>query len=189
MIVRLKGNIERLLPTSVELEVYGITYMVEISLLTSAALQNKTQISLEIAQIIREDSNLLYGFQTNQEREVFLQLLKVNGVGAKIALMILSSYSVEQFLAIIQTNNLAALKSVRGIGAKVAGKIMLELAGYTQSMQTPNNANVQLAHEALLALGFKDSQITQALQGINNEILQMQPNDMVKAILQTIGKS
>lgn len=189
MIVRLKGSIERLLPTSVELEVYGVTYMVEISLLTSVALQNKTQISLEIAQIIREDSNLLYGFQTNQEREVFLQLLKVNGVGAKIALMILSSYSVEQFLAIIQTNNLAALKSVRGIGAKVAGKIMLELAGYTQSMQTPNNANVQLAHEALLALGFKDSQITQALQGLDNEILQMQPNDMVKAILQTIGKS
>lgn len=189
MIVRLKGSIERLLPTSVELEVYGVTYMVEISLLTSVALQNKTQISLEIAQIIREDSNLLYGFQTNQEREVFLQLLKVNGVGAKIALMILSSYSVEQFLAIIQTNNLAALKSVRGIGAKVAGKIMLELVGYTQSMQTPNNANVQLAHEALLALGFKDSQITQALQGLDNEILQMQPNDMVKAILQTIGKS
>lgn len=189
MIVRLKGSIERLLPTSVELEVYGVTYMVEISLLTSVALQNKTQISLEIAQIIREDSNLLYGFQTTQEREVFLQLLKVNGVGAKIALMILSSYSVEQFLAIIQTNNLAALKSVRGIGAKVAGKIMLELAGYTQSIQTPNNANVQLAHEALLALGFKDSQITQALQGLDNEILQMQPNDMVKAILQTIGKS
>lgn len=189
MIVRLKGNIEKLLPTAVELEVAGITYMVEISLLTSVALQNKTQATLHIAQIIREDSNLLYGFQTHQEREVFLQLLKVNGVGAKIALMILSNYSVEQFLAIIQTNNLAALKSVKGIGAKVAGKIMLELAGYTQSMQMPNNANVQLAHEALIALGFKDAQITQALQGLDNEILQMQPNDMVKAILQTIGKS
>lgn len=189
MIVRLKGNIERLLPTSVELEVCGVTYMIEISLLTSVALQNKKHITLEIAQIIREDSNLLYGFQTNQEREIFLQLLKVNGVGAKIALMILSSYSVEQFLAIIQTNNLAALKSVRGIGVKVAGKIMLELAGYTQNMQTPNNANLQLANEALLALGFKEAQITQALKGLDNEVLQMQPNDMVKVILQTIGKS
>lgn len=188
MIVRLKGNIEKLLPTSVEVEVCGVTYMIEISLLTSVALQNKTQVTLEIAQIIREDSHLLYGFQTHREREIFLQLLKVNGVGAKIALMIMSSYSVDQFLAIIQTNNLAALKSVKGIGAKVAGKIMLELAGYTQNIQTPNNANVQLAHEALIALGFKESQITQALQGLDNEILQMQPNDMVKAILQTMGK-
>ena len=110
MIVRLKGNIEKLLPTGVELEVSGVTYMVEISLLTSAALQNKTHVTLEIAEIIREDSHLLYGFETRREREVFLQLLKVNGVGAKIALMILSSYSVEQFLAIVQTNNLAALK-------------------------------------------------------------------------------
>lgn len=189
MIVRLKGNIEKLLPTGVELEVSGVTYMVEISLLTSAALQNKTHVTLEIAEIIREDSHLLYGFETRREREVFLQLLKVNGVGAKIALMILSSYSVEQFLAIVQTNNLAALKGVKGIGTKVAGKIMLELAGYTQSIQTPNNVNVQLAHEALVALGFKDTQITQALQGLSNEILQMPPNDMVKAILQTLGKT
>ena len=81
------------------------------------------------------------------------------------------------------------LKAVRGIGVKVAGKIMLELAGYTQNMQTPNNANLQLANEALLALGFKEAQITQALKGLDNEVLQMQPNDMEKGILQTIGKS
>lgn len=188
MIVRLKGNIEKLLPTSVELEVSGITYMVEISLLTSVALQNKKSIVLEIAEIIREDSHLLYGFETCLEREVFLQLLKVSGVGAKIALMILSHYSVEQFLAIIQTNNLAALKNVKGIGVKVAGKIMLDLAGYTQNIQTPNNANVQLASEALIALGFKDSQIADALQNLGNEVLQMKPNDLVKSILQTLGK-
>ncbi|MDY5184676.1 Holliday junction branch migration protein RuvA [Helicobacter trogontum] len=189
MIVRLKGNIEKLLPTSVELEVSGITYMIEISLLTSVALQNKTHVTLEIAEVIREDSHLLYGFETRSEREIFLQLLKVNGVGAKIALMILSNYSADQFLAIVQTNNLAALKSVKGVGAKVAGKIMLELANYTQNIQAPNNINVQLAHEALNALGFKDTQITQALQTLSEDILQMQPNDMVKALLQTLGKS
>lgn len=189
MIVRLSGNIEKLLPTSVELEISGITYMVEISLLTSVALQNKENVVLEIAEVIREDSHLLYGFVTRLEREVFLQLLKVNGVGAKIALMILSHYSVEQFLAIIQTNNIAALKNVKGIGPKVAGKIMLDLAGYTQNIRTPNNANVQLAHEALTALGFKDSQITQTLQELSEDILEMKPNDMVKVILQTLGKS
>lgn len=188
MIVRLKGNIERILPTSVELEVCGVTYLVEVSLLTSAALQTNQCVTLEIAQIIREDSHLLYGFITRQERELFLQLLKVNGVGAKIALMILSSYSVEQFLAIIQTNNIAGLKSVKGIGAKVASKIMLELAGYTQNTQTPNSANMQLAYEALAALGFKEAEINQALQSLDSQALQSSPNDIVKLLLQTLHK-
>ena len=83
MIVRLSGNIEKLLPTSVELEISGITYMVEISLLTSVALQNKENVVLEIAEVIREDSHLLYGFVTRLEREVFLQLLKVGQSGCK----------------------------------------------------------------------------------------------------------
>ncbi len=188
MIVRLRGNIEKLLPTSVELEVNGITYFIEISLLTSIEIQSKKQISLEIAQIIREDSNLLYGFLTRQEREIFFQLLKVNGVGAKIALMILSSYSVEQFISIIQTNNISALKSVKGIGAKVAGKIMLELSGYTQAIQSPNTANMQLVYDALLSLGFKDSQINQTLQSLSHEILSLSPNEIVKESLKTLGR-
>ncbi len=188
MIVRLKGNIEKLLPTSVEIEVNGITYFIEISLLTSIELQNKMQTTLEIAQIIREDSNLLYGFLTKQERDIFLQLLKVNGVGSKIALMILSSYSVEQFLNIIQTNNISALKNVKGIGIKVAGKIMLELTGYTQTLQSSDTANMQLVNEALIALGFKDSQISQTLQTLDKNILTLSPNEIVKAALKSLGK-
>lgn len=189
MIIRLKGIIEKLLPTSVELEVHGVTYYIEISLLTSSALQNKTETTLEICQIIREDANLLYGFITKQEREIFLQILKVNGVGAKMALSILSHYSVEQFLAIVQTSNLSALKNVKGIGAKIASKIMLELAGYTQSIQSQdNNDNMKFAYEALMALGFKDSEIHLALQSLDSHSLTLPPNEMVKLALKNMKK-
>ncbi|RDU67683.1 Holliday junction branch migration protein RuvA [Helicobacter didelphidarum] len=188
MIVRLKGQIENLLPTSVELEVQGVTYFIEISLLTSLELQNKSQITLEIAQIIREDSHLLYGFASKQEREIFLHILKVNGVGPKIALTILSSFSVNQFLSIVQTNNLSALKGVKGIGAKVAGKIMLEFTGYTQNVQTQENNNTKLAYDALIALGFKDSEINTALQSLHAEESNFAPNEIVKNILKRMGK-
>lgn len=186
MIIRLKGNVEKLLPTSIELENNGITYFIEISLLTSLELQDKKQVVLEIAQIIREDSNSLYGFITKQEREIFLQILKVNGVGAKIALAILSSYSVAQFLAIVQTNNIAALKSVKGIGAKVASKIMLELAGYTQATQSQENANIKLAYDALIALGFKDAEINRTLQSLDTTNLNLSSNELVKLALKNI---
>lgn len=186
MIIRLKGTIEKLLPTSVELENNGITYFIEISLLTSLELQNKKCVTLEIAQIIREDSNLLYGFVTRQEKEVFLQILKVNGVGAKIALAILSSYSVDQFLNIVQTNNIAALKNVKGIGAKVANKIMLELAGCTQSIRSESNVNTQLAYDALIALGFKEAEINRVIQSLNSEDLNLPSNELVKIALKNI---
>ena len=80
MIVRLRGNIERLLPTSLELEVNGITYFIEISLITSTELQGKKEVTLEIAQIIKEDSNLLYGFISREDREIFLRIIKINGI-------------------------------------------------------------------------------------------------------------
>lgn len=188
MIIRLKGKIEKLLPTSVELEVNNVTYFVEISLLTSIELQNKTSATLEIAQIIREDSNLLYGFASKQEREIFLQLLKVNGVGAKIALAILSRFSTSQFINLIQTNNINTLKSVKGIGAKVAGKIMLELTGYTKSVEYSSNDNIHLVYDALSALGFKDNEINSVLNNLDSNMLNKEPNEIVKIVLQHMGK-
>ena len=188
MIVRLRGNIERLLPTSLELEVNGITYFIEISLITSTELQGKKEVTLEIAQIIKEDSNLLYGFISREDREIFLRIIKINGIGPKIALTILSSYNVNDFLAIISTNNLSALKSIKGVGAKMAGKIMLELAGYTQNMKITDNGKTHLAFEALSALGFKDAEINAVLQNMQKEILELAPNEIVKVALQNIGK-
>ncbi|MWV62247.1 Holliday junction branch migration protein RuvA [Helicobacter saguini] len=188
MIIRLKGNIEKLLPTSVELEVNNVTYFVEISLLTSIELQNKKETTLEIAQIIREDSNLLFGFASRQEREIFLQLLKVNGVGAKIALAILSTYSVPQFLNLVQTNNAAALKSVKGVGAKVAGKIMLDFAGFSQNVESSGSESARLAFEALLALGFKDAEINAVLSKLDSKILEKNESEIVKEVLKNMGK-
>lgn len=188
MIIRLKGNIQKLLPTSIELEVNNVTYFVEISLLTSIALQEKKETTLEIAQIIREDSNSLYGFASRDEREIFLQLLKVNGVGAKIALAILSTYSSTQFLSLVQTNNASGLKSVKGVGAKVAGKIMLEFAGFAQNTQNASSESARLAYEALLALGFKDAEINAVLSKLDSRILQGNESEIVKEVLKNMGK-
>lgn len=188
MIIRLQGNIERLLPTSVELEVQGITYLVELPLIVSNEIQNKSSVRLEIAQIIRDDSNCLYGFTSREARDIFLRLLKVSGVGAKSALAILSSYSANDFLEIIATNNIAAIKNVKGIGAKIAGKIMLELAGYKHNLQKLEHSNMQLVHDSLIALGFKEVEIHNGLQKLGSEVLKMPINDIVKAILKIMSK-
>lgn len=191
MIIRLKGKVEKLLPTSVELCVQGITYLVEIPLLASIELQNTlenaTEISLEIAQIIREDSNLLYGFTSKEAREIFLRLLKVNGVGAKIALAILSTFSPAQFLSIAQTSNLGALKGVKGVGAKVASKILLEFSGFSQSVESSGN-NARLAYDALVALGFRESEISTLLSKLDSATLAKEPNEIVKCVLKSMGK-
>ncbi|STQ86567.1 Holliday junction branch migration protein RuvA [Helicobacter muridarum] len=189
MIIRLKGNIERLLPTSVELEVHGITYFIELPLTVSNEIQNKSNITLEIAQIIRDDSNYLYGFTSKEARDIFLRLLKVNGVGAKSGLAILSNYSANDFLEIIATNNITAIKNVKGIGAKIAGKIMLELSGYTQNLQKlEQNSNMQLIYDSLINLGFKEIEIHNSLKKLDSEILKMPINDAIKAILKTMSK-
>ena len=188
MIIRLNGNIERLLPMSVELEVNGVSYLIEVPLSTSTELQDKAATKLEIAQVIREDSNMLYGFITKEERDIFLRLLKVNGVGAKTALAVLSSFSISQFFTMIQTNNLAALKSVKGIGAKVAGKIMLELSGYTADTDIESNNNSKLAYDALLALGFKDAEINTALRKLDSNMINKEANEIVKFVLKSMEK-
>ncbi|RDU71659.1 Holliday junction branch migration protein RuvA [Helicobacter aurati] len=189
MIVRLCGNVERLLPTNVELEVGGVTYFIEVPLLVSNEIQGKNQVTLEIAQVIREDSHCLYGFTSRESRDIFLRLLKVSGVGAKSALSILSNYSVDNFLEIIATNDIVAIKNVKGIGNKIAGKILLELSGYTHNLQQLEQGNnMQLIYDSLFALGFKENEIQNSLRQLDSAVLKLSPNDVIKAILKIIGK-
>lgn len=189
MIIRLRGNVERLLPTSVEIEVQGVSYLVEVPLLVSSELSGKSEVTLEIAQIIREDSQSLYGFSTREMRDIFLKLLKVNGVGARSALAILSSYSVADFMGIIATNNASALKSVKGIGVKTAGKIMLELAGYTQNLQgLQQGGEMRLVFDSLISLGFKDSEINKALQGLSHEAMKLDSSEIIKLVLKNMNR-
>lgn len=181
MIVGMIGNIYKLEPMMINLEVNGIIYGVHISTNTSYAINNEKEknqkITLFISEIIREDAHLLFGFFEEIEKITFERLIKINGVGPKVALAILSTYTPQAFGKIIEDKNIAALQRVPGIGAKGAGKIMVDLAGFFSELMESENIpkNEGIRNEALLALqtlGFKATDITKVLKTIHSSTTQ-----------------
>jgi Holliday junction DNA helicase RuvA len=130
MIDYIKGNIAELNPAYAVVDNHGIGYMLNISLLTYdslATIGQGNEAKLYVHEAIREDAHLLYGFSTQKEREAFLLLISVSGVGPNIARMIMSSMNVEDFSRAIAGNNVALFKSVKGVGAKTAQRIIVDL--------------------------------------------------------------
>ena len=130
MIDYIKGTIVELNPAYAVIDNQGIGYMLNISLLTYDNLSpigQGNEAKLFVHEAIREDAHLLYGFSTKKEREAFLQLISVSGVGPNTARMIMSSMSVEDFSRAIAGNNVALFKSVKGVGAKTAQRIIVDL--------------------------------------------------------------
>ena len=130
MIDYIKGNIAELKPAYAVVDNHGIGYMLNISLLTYdslATIGQGNEAKLYVHEAIREDAHLLYGFSTKKEREAFLLLISVSGVGPNIARMIMSSMNVEDFSRAIAGNNVALFKSVKGVGAKTAQRIIVDL--------------------------------------------------------------
>lgn len=193
MIRALIGKIHKLDTMAVEFNVQDTIYEIHISVQTSsrlrallessaASISQSTQvdsgkIELLITHIIREDAQLLFGFLDPLERSTFERLLKINGVGTKVALTILSTFSAKQFLEIIASKDIKLLQKVPGVGAKSAGKILLDLAGFCKevlessaSSTNPVSApNVPSSHEitsALESLGYKTTEIKRILPQI-----------------------
>ena len=130
MIDYIKGNIAELNPAYAVVDNHGIGYMLNISLLTYdslATIGQGNEAKLYVHEAIREDAHLLYGFSTKKEREAFLLLISVSGVGPNIARMIMSSMNVVDFSRAIAGNNVALFKSVKGVGAKTAQRIIVDL--------------------------------------------------------------
>ena len=126
MLDYIKGSVAEITPTFVVIDNQGIGYMMNISLNSYNVLQSqKSSAKLFVYEAIREDAHVLYGFTDKHERELFLQLISVSGVGANSARMILSSYTPSDVEQIITQGNATALKSVKGIGAKTAERIIL----------------------------------------------------------------
>lgn len=165
MIVGLKGNIEYREPTFVHIEVSGVVYEVFISLQTFSALP-KSEVNLFTTHIIREDAQLLFGFMDMGEKKMFARLIKINGVGPKVAMAICSTYTPSQFAIVINNKDMDGVKKVPGIGPKSAGRILVELAGFDSelvSTTSPASLAVSEATEALESLGFKKDKISKAL--------------------------
>ncbi len=174
MIVGIKGNIVYKEPTFVHVDVAGIVYEVFISLQTFSAL-GKEDTSLFTSQIIREDASLLFGFMDMNEKKMFTRLIKINGVGPKVAMAICSTYTPSQFATVINNKDLNGVKKVPGIGPKGAGRILVELAGFDTELissgdGTPSSSLAfSQATEALESLGFKKDKISKALTACEGE--------------------
>jgi len=165
MIVGIEGILEKKEPTFIHLNVSGIVYEIFISINCSAAIIDK-KVKLFITQIIKEDSDNLYGFLDLNEKRLFDTVIKINGVGPKVALAICSTFTPDSFAKIVETKDVDMLKRVPGIGPKGASRILVELSGFivdTQSQSSNRSVDASQAVMALESLGFKKDQINKAL--------------------------
>ena len=135
MIEYIKGKLDDVTPTMAVVDCNGVGYGVNISLNTFSAIQGKGDVKLFIYEAIREDAYVLYGFATKQERELFLMLITVSGIGGNTARMILSALSPSELCNVISSGNEKLLKMVKGIGLKTAQRIIVELKDKIQKGQ------------------------------------------------------
>jgi Holliday junction DNA helicase RuvA len=171
MIVGIEGQIEKKEPTFVHLNVHGLIHEVHISINTSHAI-SQDRVKLVVTQVIREDTNLLFGFIDNHEKKMFDTVLKINGVGPKVGLAICSTFTPSTFAKVIASKDVSMLKRVPGIGPKAASRILVELADFivdTQDTSTLGSTDLADAIMALESLGFKKDAIQKALQGASGD--------------------
>lgn len=181
MIEYIRGILDELTPTQATLEAHGVGYLLNISLNTYTALQGKSEARLFVYESIREDAWTLFGFATKQERELFLMLISVSGVGGNTARTMLSSFSAPELAGLIMDGNEKMLKTVKGLGAKTAQRIIVELhdkvvtlgietatpSGDGNAAPSVQNSEVyNEAFEALKMLGFPPAPVAKTVKAI-----------------------
>lgn len=190
MIIALEGEIFFKEPTRVALKCAGVVYEVFVSLQTSNQIKAKVgeNLTLHISHIIREDAQILFGFVELVEKSLFERLIKINGVGPKVAIAILSTYNPQTFAKIIESNDIKSMQRVPGIGPKSAGRILVELSGW--SLDLAQNGGVKVAEDsnlyqvilALESLGYKNDLIAKATKDLENGEI----GEMVKSALKRL---
>lgn len=193
MIFSLQGNVQELTPTYAVINVQGVGYYVGISLMTSQTLVLNQQTFLFIQQIIREDAHLLFGFNTRSEKEMFNLLISVNGVGAVSALILLSTLSLDEIASAILSGNSALIQKAKGIGAKTAERIIVDLKDKVQKYSDPNaNISVMVDNKikeeslsALEVLGIPK----RTSEKMADKIIKQNPNISVEELVKQILKN
>ena len=197
MIDYISGKIEELTPTRAVLDNHGIGYSIEISLQTYAALEEKNEAKVYIYHHIQSSSDveMFYGFSDKDERALFELLISVSGVGVNTARVILSSFSADEFRSAILSENVTAIKSVKGIGLKTAQRMILELKdkiskgeGSATDVLFVNDRNAVLeeAAAALQMLGFAKANVNKALQQLVSAEPGLKVEDLIKKALQIL---
>ena len=184
MIHHLRGRLVEKAPTHCVIECGGVGYFVNISLTTFERLPGDEAVHLHTHLVVREDAQVLFGFAEPAERELFLALLGVSGVGANTARMILSAMDPQAAAQAIQSGDVAAMKRVKGIGAKTAQRIIIDLQdklgglsgggtdpviGLSGNFSAPGNIARTEALTALLTLGFDKARCERVLDQIIKE--------------------
>jgi len=170
MIEYIRGNIAELTPAFAVIDCNGIGYGINISLNTYSAIQSLNSCKLFIYEAIREDAYILYGFADKQERELFLLLISVSGIGGNTARMILSALSPNELCNVISSENANLLKTVKGIGLKTAQRVIIDLKDKIKitggdSLGVGSLLNTEIQDEAVAALtmlGFNTAASTKS---------------------------
>ena len=191
MIEYIKGELAEITPAMAVVDCNGVGYGINVSLNTYSAIQGKKEVKLFIYEVIREDAYVLYGFATKQERELFLMLITVSGIGGNTARMILSALSPSELCNVISSGNEKLLKTVKGIGLKTAQRIIVELKDKIALMGGDTSVNSPMpamtihseVHEeaiaALTMLGFAPA----PSQKVVSAILKEEPSAAVEQVI------
>ncbi|MDR6179084.1 Holliday junction DNA helicase RuvA [Pseudomonas sp. SORGH_AS 211] len=186
MIGRLRGTLAEKQPPHLLLDVGGVGYEVEVPMTTLYRLPAQGEIvTLHTHLVVREDAQLLYGFGEKRERELFRELIRLNGVGPKLALALMSSLEVDELVRCVQAQDTAALVKVPGVGKKTAERLLVELKDRFKAWESlpgiaplvlPNQAAVVASAEAdavsaLVALGFKPQEASRAVAAVEGDDL------------------
>lgn len=193
MIGFLRGTLINKRPPSLTLDVGGVGYEIEAPMSTFYRLPESGQpLTLVTHLVVREDAHVLYGFFTESERVLFRNLIKVSGIGARIGLGVLSGMSVEGFYKCIRSKDLVSLTRIPGVGRKTGERLLVEMADRLPEAEPEARgaaARSQAegeAYDALLALGYKPSEVTKMLKDLDASTLSTE--DLIRQALRRVHK-
>ena len=196
MIGRISGILIEMRPPQIIVECHGVGYEIEAPMTTIWALPELNQhVSLYTHLAVREDAHLLYGFVHENERALFRSLLKVNGVGTKLALVILSGLDADAFAECVLTGDVARLTALPGVGKKTAERLIVEMRdrvkrftpGVTLPMTSTSRAGdaVGDAISGLIALGYKPPEASKYVHGLDTDGLASE--DIIRVVLKSLA--
>lgn len=201
MIGRIHGKIIEKQPPQLLVDVQGVGYEIDAPMSTFYQLPNLGEVvTLHTHLVVREDAHLLFGFATQAERRLFRTLIKINGVGAKLALTILSGMNANEFIACVQDNDAAALVRLPGVGKKTAERLIVELrdklkdelpdgvvlSSSSISADAAPSSPAGDAVSALIALGYKPQEASRMVRAVDSQ--GMGTEDIIRLSLQAAVK-
>ena len=192
MIGRIKGILIEKIPPFILLDCQGVGYEIEVPMTTFFDLPDEgSEITLLTHLVVREDAHLLFGFATTSERHMFRQLIKVNGIGAKVALSILSSIESNELTNAIKTDDTNMLIKIPGIGKKTAERLVLELKDRVKDIEVTQASknvitNIDDIENALISLGYSASQASIAIKALPDNI---SVNDGIRQALKSFSNN